>query len=53
MITIMMITAATTTYIVLAGVTPGGDAGGGVAETLGVTPDETAPTTTCVSALDP
>ena len=49
----MMIMAAAMTYNVDAGVVPGGLAGGGVAVTLGVTPEETVPTTTCVSAFDP
>jgi hypothetical protein len=49
----MTIMAAAMMYSVVAGVLPGGLAGGGVAETLGVTPDETVPITTCVSAVDP
>ena len=51
----MMMTtmAAAMMYSVVAGVLPGGLAGGGVVETLGVTPEETVPTTTCVSAVDP
>ena len=51
----MMMTtmAAAMMYSVVAGVLPGGFAGGGVVETLGVTPEETVPTTTCVSAVDP